>query len=249
MLLSKESEYWPMNIKKKILSNNFLPSLPWGLLNPFFINRRLLADAIKTHANQINGKILDYGCGSKPYQTLFKFNEYIGVDIENPGHSHANENVDVFFDGKTLPFADNTFDSCFSSEVLEHVFDIDASLKEISRILKPNGKILITTPFVWDEHEAPHDYCRYTSFGLKDVLERNGFKIIVQKKNGSFLQLILQLTLIHFNRKLATNIFLKYPFFLIICPLLNLISLFSLMGHASDKTIYLGHSLIAKKTF
>ena len=238
-----------MKIKKKIQSNVFFPTLPWGLLNPFFINRKLLAESVKENAHLLSGKILDFGCGSKPYRSLFRFSEYIGVDIENPGHSHANEDIDVFFDGKTLPFADSAFDSCFSSEVVEHIFDIDKTLGEIKRVLKPNGRILITTPFVWDEHEVPHDYCRYTSFGLKNIFERNGFKIIEQKKSGTFPELIIQLTLIHFNRNFGTDKFLKYPFFLIVCPVLNLASLiFSLISsRPQDKTIFLCQILVAEK--
>ena len=238
-----------MKIKEKILKNTFCPTIPWGLVNPFFINRKLLAETIESEAQHLHGKILDYGCGSKPYKSLFRFYDYIGIDIENAGHPHTNEDIDLFFDGKTIPFEDGTFDSCFSSEVLEHVFDIDKSLAEIKRVLRPNGKILITTPFVWDEHEAPHDFCRYSSFGLKEIIERNGFRVIKQKKNGCFSELIIQLLLIHLNRKLVSNRLFKYPFLLIICPVLNLLSVMisSINDDRGDKTIYLGQTLVAEK--
>jgi len=123
-------------------------------------------------------------------------------------------------------------------------------IQEVKRVLKPNGKILITTPFVWDEHEAPHDYCRYSSFGLKDIFERNGFRIIKQTKNGSFSELIIQLILIYLNRNFAKKKLLKYPFFLIVCPILNLTSNLVVLLSSSiveENTIYLGHTLLAEK--
>lgn len=234
-----------MGIKNKILTCSFIPELPWALFNPFFINRKLLSDAVRSESSHLSGKILDFGCGSKPYKSLFKFDQYIGVDIENPGHPHCNEQVDVFFDGKSLPFEDASFDACFSTEVFEHVFEIDQTMREIRRVLRPGGKVFVTTPFVWDEHEAPYDYCRYTSFGLRNVFERNGFEVLVQKKLGTFSQVILQLKLIYGNRKLVSNRILKYPFLLVLCPLYNLFSLLTCgKGH---ETIYLGNVIVAKK--
>ena len=45
----------------------------------------------------LNGVLLDFGCGSKPYSSLFKVDEYNGVDFENEGHPHDNEQIDIFF--------------------------------------------------------------------------------------------------------------------------------------------------------
>ena len=62
----------------------------------------------------MQGKVLDFGCGKKPYQSLFtNAEEYIGVDYEGEGHSHQNETIDVFYDGKKIPFENNTFDNIF----------------------------------------------------------------------------------------------------------------------------------------
>ena len=69
--------------------------------------------------------MMDFGCGSKPYKSLFNVNEYVGVDYHGQGHSHVNEQIDVFYDGVLLPFPDNYFDSVFSTEVFEHVFNLE----------------------------------------------------------------------------------------------------------------------------
>ncbi len=234
-------------LKNKIKKNAFIPTLPWGLISPFFITRKILANSISRESASIYGSVLDYGCGSKPYKSLFNYREYVGVDIDNPGHSHESENVDIFYDGLNLPFANNTFDSCFSSEVFEHIFDIDTALKEIKRVLKTNGKLLITTPFVWDEHEVPHDYCRYTSFGLKNVLERNGFTVLTYQKSGSFLELIAQMILVYLNRKMGSHKIFKFPFLLFMCPVINILTLINFKFKIPDQSIYLSHVVLAQK--
>ena len=77
--------------------------------------------------------------------------------------------------------------------MLEHVFNPDQFLGEIFRVLKPNGNFLLSVPFVWDEHEQPWDYARYSSFGLKSLLERNGFVLVEQRKTNANARLLFQL--------------------------------------------------------
>lgn len=140
---------------------------------------------------------MDFGSGSKPYKSLFSAEKYIGVDYSSEGHPHDDEAIDVFYDGKTIPFPDNYFDSVFSSEVFEHVFNLEAIIPEIARVMKPGGKILITCPFVWNEHEVPVDYARYTQFALKHLLEKNGFNLTVVDKSGNFITAISQLIVLY----------------------------------------------------
>src|SRR5829696_811037 len=146
-----------------------------GITNAFYFIRNELYKKIKQYAPQLTGKLLDFGCGSKPYQSLFtNVSEYIGLDYEGAGHSHANERIDVFYNGKTIPFPDAYFDSVFSSEVFEHLFNLEEMIPELKRVMKEQAILFITCPFVWNEHEVPVDYARYTQFALKHLLERNG---------------------------------------------------------------------------
>ncbi|MGQ0739694.1 MAG: class I SAM-dependent methyltransferase [Bacteroidota bacterium] len=163
----------------------------------YFIRKGLLT-AIKKHAPALTGKLLDFGCGSKPYQSLFKLDEYIGLDFEKTGHDHSNEQIDVYYDGKTIPFNNEYFDSILCSEVAEHLFDLPAAFAEINRVLKKGGKLLLTCPFVWNEHEAPYDYARYTQFALKDMLEKNDFSIVQYEKKGDFIEAITQMRVLYF---------------------------------------------------
>jgi SAM-dependent methyltransferase len=100
--------------------------------------------------------------------------------------------IDVYYDGKTIPFDDRYFDSVYSSEVLQHISDIEPIIAEIERVLKKGGYLLITVPFVWHESGQPIDGVRYTSFGIVNLLERHGLKIIHQKKMGNYFTTTIQ---------------------------------------------------------
>lgn len=184
-----------MIAKLKALYNKslFQPTFLGLFFNPFFIIRSGLYRSVSQFSPYMQGKLLDFGCGSKPYKALFPVSEYIGADIEVSGHDHRNEEIDVYYDGKTLPFKDESFESVFSSEVLEHVFNLSEMLDELHRVLKPGGNMLLTVPFVWDEHEIPYDFARYTSFGLKHILQEKGFVVIEEKKTTDYVSTIFQM--------------------------------------------------------
>ena len=189
----------PVNTRlKQILRNEeFCPSWLGLFTNPAFIARRSLAQAIASYAPRLTGTMLDFGCGQKPYEHLFHVDEYVGLDIEASGHSHATSKIDVLYDGKQIPFDDGHFDSAFSSEVFEHVFNIKDILSELYRVLKPNGLLLVTAPFVWEEHEAPYDFARYSSFGLKHLLVETGFDVVAEQKTSSAIEAHAQLWAIY----------------------------------------------------
>lgn len=164
------------------------------LSHEYYFIRHALLEAVTSNATQLQGKMMDFGCGSKPYQSVFgHLTEYIGVDYDGEGHSHAHESIDVFYDGKTIPFQDQTFDSVLCSEVFEHLFELEAILKEVNRVMKPGGKMLVTCPFAWNLHESPVDYARYTPFALEQIFAKAGFKIISQQKKGNYYQTLHQL--------------------------------------------------------
>lgn len=235
-------------LKQRLARQNFFPGFLGLFVNPFFFARRGLAQNIKKMAPHITGKILDVGCGRKPYKELFKFSEYIGIDIENPGHNHENEDIDVFYDGKIIPFESSSFDSIVTNQVFEHVFDPDNFIKELHRVLKPNGKVLLTVPFVWDEHEQPNDYARYSSFGLTHILEKNGFKVLLLTKSVDDFRIIFQLVNLFIYKKLVTRIGLVNRLMILtfIAPL-NIIGLVIAKIFPSNSDLYLDNIVVAQK--
>lgn len=180
-------------IKQLVIKENFNPSWLSIFINPLYFTRKGLFDGIKCNAKYMKGIMLDFGCGLKPYKHLFDVTEYIGLDIVESGHDHRDEDIDVFYDGKIIPFKDNYFDSIFSSQVFEHVSNLSEILDEIYRVMKPGAKLLVTVPFVWDEHEIPYDYQRCTSFGIRYKLESKGFKVIKIEKTTNYIETIFQM--------------------------------------------------------
>jgi SAM-dependent methyltransferase len=238
-------------LKQKFLSflkkQSFQPSRLSILFHPFYFIRRDLYKHIRRQVPVLSGKLLDFGCGRKPYQNLFSVNSYTGVDVENTGHNHSLSKVDVYYDGKHLPFGDASFDALFCSEVLEHVFNPDEILPEIRRVLKQGSQVLITTPFCWNEHEVPFDYARYSSFGMIHLLEKNGFRVKKLIKSGHFSVVYFQLGALYFY-----EIFKKYGTAgkvlaqLFITPI-NLIGTMISAILPRNRSLYFNNVIIAEK--
>lgn len=159
----------------------------------YFMRYNLLSSILKHKDYMMHGPLLDFGCGSAPYRSLLHGYPYTGLDFNSPGHDHSRERIDWYYDGKTIPFPSGTFRSIFSTEVFEHVFNLDEVLAELSRVIVAGGHLMITCPFTISEHEAPADFARYTSFGIAHLLESHGFKIVLQEKLGNSLEAIISL--------------------------------------------------------
>ncbi len=234
------------SIKNRLIQEQFKPSFLSVFINPFFIARRGLYINIKKLSSYIKGKTLDVGCGIKPYEQLFNSSEYIGVEVEVSGHNHSNSKVDVYYDGKTLPFSENEFDSVVTFQVFEHVFTPSQFLKEINRVLKNNGTLLLAVPFVWDEHEQPYDYARYSSFGLTHILKEHGFEIVEIKKSVNNFAAIFQLINMYIYKVLSFHFVTKLVALLFIVPCTLLGILFSIIL-PSNNDLFLDNIVLARK--
>lgn len=233
--------------KKRYLKEMYQPSWIGIILNPFYIARNQLNQNIKYFSKNLKGNLLDIGCGSKPYEDLFKVKKYVGLDIDSKT-SRDKKKADFFYKGKKFPLKSACFDSVICSEVIEHVFDPDYFLKETNRVLKKNGRLLISAPFIWDEHEQPYDYARYSSFGLKHLLKKNNFTIISAKKIGTDVSTIFQLVNCYIYKIIE-----KYPRFLRLLIIFLIMSTFNILGLLlgkilpKNKDFYLGNIFLVKK--
>jgi ubiquinone/menaquinone biosynthesis C-methylase UbiE len=139
------------------------------------ILERHLRDAAKAHAR---GRLIDIGCGEKPYARLMRpfVREHVGVDhVET---LHDTSNVDLFGTAYAIPSPDGAFDTALCTAVLEHLEEPQAALEECFRVLTPGGVAIYSVPFIWHIHEAPRDFYRYTEFGLRYLFEKAGFEIL-----------------------------------------------------------------------
>lgn len=227
----------------------FLPNW-WGIfINPFYLARAGLRDEIQLFSSQLSGELLDVGCGSKPYKPIIKSNSYIGLDIDSSATRTRNV-ADYFYDGKKFPFPDCRFDSILCNQVLEHVFEPIDFIGEMRRVLKPGGILVLSVPFIWDEHEQPFDYARYSTFGLRFLLEQGGFDIIDQRKTLGDASIIFQIANAYLYK-----VSLRLPKFAKVLLTISLMALFNIFGVIAQKLspknpdLFLDQVVLAKKRY
>jgi ubiquinone/menaquinone biosynthesis C-methylase UbiE len=139
-----------------------------------------------------HGKLLDLGCGKAPlYGTYARYvNDVVLADWKKSPYTDVH--VDVRCDiAKRLPFQDNSFDTIILSDVLEHIPEPRYSMREVMRVLRPGGNVLINVPFIHRLHQAPHDYNRYTEFMLRLLAEEAGLSVVkLEALGGGYAVLI-----------------------------------------------------------
>jgi SAM-dependent methyltransferase len=134
-------------------------------------------------------RVADIGAGDAPYRELFEHTDYVTVDWEASPHEGAHE-ASVIASADDIPLPSESFDAVMLTQVLEHVPRPAEVLRELHRLLRPEGRLFLTAPLVWEEHEAPHDYYRYTRYGLAHLLSEAGFaEVDVQPRGDAFTTL------------------------------------------------------------
>ncbi len=190
----------------------------------------------------LHGRCLDAGAGRSAYQILLK--EHVRESIAADVQPHSG--LDAVGSVLQLPFADSSFDSVFSSQVLEHVPNPEQGMRELFRVLKPGGTVLISVPHLAYLHNEPHDYCRFTHHGLRAFLSRCGFEVVDVIPAGGLLSFLG-----HIPSVLLKSAFASIPGFGII--LLRLNALYSkvvvwLDERVETRKIYaLNYIAVAKK--
>jgi ubiquinone/menaquinone biosynthesis C-methylase UbiE len=117
-------------------------------------------------------KILDVGAGHGDFADIFEGRQYYSLDIV------PYAEVDLVADlGAVNPFRDTSFDVVVLMNVLEHVYECRNLLKSISRIVKSNGSVVITVPFLLKVHQAPFDFARYTPYFIEKMAEDAGLQV------------------------------------------------------------------------
>lgn len=138
------------------------------------IARTLFNWEILKHVKNVNGVVIDLGGGKKPSYERFwqiKPDKFIRVDIDEKVGPNVVADLN-----KPLPFSDNFADVVFLFNVIYILENPPAVIKEINRVLKPGGKLFLTSPFVFNEAKEPADYWRLTGQGLEKILKDSGFK-------------------------------------------------------------------------
>lgn len=143
------------------------------------IYRRPIAELVARVADETaaESRVLDAGAGTAPYRPLFSHCRYVTQDWSGSLHTSVI-GPDIVADLAALPVPDRQFDLVLCTEVLEHVLDPAAVLTEIHRVTAIGGLVVITVPFVIELHEEPYDHFRYTSHGLRALMQQAGFEAV-----------------------------------------------------------------------
>jgi SAM-dependent methyltransferase len=145
----------------------------------------LFAGALKDRA-----RVLDAGAGELNYKHFFQRQRYVGLDLGVGDAAWDYSKLDVLGDLSRLPFRDGTFEAGLNIVTLEHVREPAQVVRELWRTLVDGGRLLLVAPHEWEEHQQPHDYFRYTRYGLRYLLEQAGFRDIEIRPVGGFFHLM-----------------------------------------------------------
>lgn len=218
----------------------------WFILNAEYRAR----DWVRKHAR---GHVLDVGCADAWARTLLDNCEYVGLDYPATATSLYRTSPNVFADAKSIPFASGTFDTVLLLEVLEHVRDPDRVLQEIARVLKPAGRLLLSTPFLYPLHDAPHDYRRYTEYGLRQIVGAVGLVTGEIRARAPGIESTALLTAIACAEAVLGAAHKQHwrllfaPFFLAAIPLVNISGWLFARLAGKSQMLAAGFSLVATK--
>jgi ubiquinone/menaquinone biosynthesis C-methylase UbiE len=148
-------------------------------------------------------RLLDAGAGECQYKKYCKHLDYVSQDFsqyDGVGNQEGlqtgvwdTSNIDIVCDITNIPCSDNSFDAILCTEVLEHLPDPICALKEFSRVLKPNGVLILTAPFVSMTHFAPYHYSTgFNRYFYEYHLPDLGFYDIEILENGNYFEFMAQ---------------------------------------------------------
>lgn len=155
-----------------------------------YLQLRALAAALRAEGARVEaGRVVDLGCGAKPYRSLFS-GPYVGVDLLS---THGAPDCVAW--AEHLPLRAACADVAITTQQLEHVESPEAVLAEARRVLRPMGTLLLSTHGVWPYHPDPHDYWRWTEEGLVKCITDAGFNVLRVHRQGGLVAAALGLLL------------------------------------------------------
>ena len=135
-------------------------------------------------------RVLDAGAGECQYAHFFERQCYIAVDLAVGDLQWNYGQLDAVADLTALPFPDAIFHAAANVVTLEHVREPARAIAEIARVLEPGGRLLLIVPHEWEVHQPPHDYFRYTRYGITYLLQQAGMEPVSLLPVGGYFRLM-----------------------------------------------------------
>jgi SAM-dependent methyltransferase len=151
------------------------------ITNKSYLNWRELKKSIIKSLPYIHGDCIDIGSGNSPYKKYIMNNidSYTCVDKGAVHSEMFSLSKEKFIDAdiKDLPFEDNSFDTVLLTQVLEHIDEPLVALQEVKRVVKKDGIVILSVPFIYQAHATPYDYFRFSEYGLRKLCSEYDFEI------------------------------------------------------------------------
>lgn len=153
--------------------------LPAWLVRRVYSFETFIENSVSAFARALppRARVLDAGAGEAQYAELFRHARYVAVDLAIGDPSWDYRRLDAVADLECLPFRGGSFDAALNIVTLEHLPRPLEALREIARVMRTGAPMLVIAPQEWEVHQAPHDYFRYTRYGLARLLDEAGFEV------------------------------------------------------------------------
>ncbi|MFH1572991.1 MAG: methyltransferase domain-containing protein, partial [Acidobacteriota bacterium] len=191
--------------------------------------------------------VLDAGAGEARHKRYFPRGLYLALDAGWGNPSWDYSRLDIRGALESIPLRDGTVDRVLCMVVLEHTRHPERVLAEFARVLKGGGNLTMVVPFLWEEHQAPHDYFRFTRYGIRALMEGLPFEIRALDPIGGIFWVCARRCV---NLLSVFQRGWRWPFFLLLAPFLGLIfpaSLYLLDGLDREKHFSLGFRVLAAR--
>ncbi len=230
----------------KDFAEYILPQFVISRLDP--IQKLIESDVQQASERLKHGQIvLDAGAGEARHKKYFMRGLYIAMDAGHGDSAWNYSRLDIRGELENIPLHSASVDCILCMVVLEHTLNPQQVLLEFARILKAGGSLVMVVPFLWEEHQVPHDYFRFTRYGIRQLLESAHLQIDWIRPMGGFFWLCARrsVNLLSFFQggwRWILFMFLA-PFFGLLFPLI----LYSMDGFDREKNYTLGFRIRATK--
>lgn len=209
--------------KLQRLANQLLPPFLLARLDPV---EGTIAAEVERFARSLppTAVVLDAGAGEARFRRYFERQRYLALDNGVGDSAWDYSRLDMVGDLLDLPLGEASCDALLNVVVLEHTPDPYRVVRELGRVLRSGGRMLMVVPLIWEVHQAPHDYFRFTRYGLERMLGAAGLEVLRLAPLGGFFWLAGRYSFyfLKFWRDGLRVIFLPLlaPFFGLLIPLI-----------------------------
>jgi SAM-dependent methyltransferase len=230
----------------KSLGERILPHAILALLDPVqdLIESEVVRISSQTKEGQV---ILDAGAGEARHRAYFKKGRYIALDTGCGDSAWDYSRLDICGDLESIPLLDTSVDCILCMVVLEHTRKPRQVLLEFARVLRPNGTLVMVVPFLWEEHQIPHDYFRFTRYGVRTLFESSPLRLDLVSPIGGFFWLCARRSVAFLGFFQSGWRWILFPFLAPLFGLLFPLILFFMDRLDRDKNYTLGFQIRATK--